>query len=70
MKARQPYHLSWQLLTAVIIIGFVIFVEYWPHVTDNTLMGGALVSGGPCFGTFHKAAALHKAHQSAHHKEK
>ena len=46
MKARQPYHLSWQLLTAVIIIGFVIFVEYWPHVTDNTLMGGALVSGG------------------------
>lgn len=64
MKARQPYHLSWQLLTAVIIIGFVIFVEYWPHVTDNTLMGGVLVSGGLCIGT------LHKAHQSAHHKEK
>lgn len=52
MKARQPYHLSWQLLTAVIIIGFVIFVEYWPHVTDNTLMGGALVSGGLCIGTY------------------
>ncbi len=39
MKMRQPYHLSWQLLTVAIIIAFIAFVEYWPHLSDDALMG-------------------------------
>lgn len=39
MKMRQPYHLSWQLLTVAIIIAFIAFVEYWPHLSDDALNG-------------------------------
>ncbi|MDE3282046.1 hypothetical protein LACPH_000965 [Lacticaseibacillus parahuelsenbergensis] len=68
MKMRQPYHLSWQLLTVAIIIAFIAFVEYWPHLSDNALMGSGLISGGLCIGALHMAH--HVTDTSRSHKKK
>lgn len=68
MRMRPSYHLSWQLLTAAIIIGFVAFVEYWPHLSDGALMGSGLISGGLCIGALHMAH--HVTDSAKSHKKK
>ncbi|QVI35540.1 hypothetical protein BVJ53_13735 [Lacticaseibacillus chiayiensis] len=68
MKIRQPYHLSWQLLIVAIIIAFIAFVEYWPHLSDDALMGSGIISGGLCVGALHMAH--HATDTSKNHKKK
>ncbi|MCU6430222.1 hypothetical protein [Lacticaseibacillus paracasei] len=51
----HPHHFSWHFVVVAIIVGFVVFIECWPHVSDNTLMGSALVTGGLCIGSIRMA---------------
>ncbi|KRK13022.1 hypothetical protein FD51_GL002182 [Lacticaseibacillus zeae DSM 20178 = KCTC 3804] len=51
-----------------IIIAFIAFVEYWPHLSDDALMGSGLISGGLCIGALHMAH--HVTDTSRNHKKK